>query len=133
MGKFAIVDHAGKKISLSLIKFRPFKRLLWRLGKRLKIIKSYEWAVFTPKYEIGVFDGGRKAVLSGMPYCIFYYPDTDTANRKWAELVAAVEQDGLDAVTAVMRNGHPREQGFNGVGIERRWAKLFRAMTGDAH
>jgi hypothetical protein len=87
MGKVAVVDHAGKRITLSLIRFGPLKRLLWRCGKRFGMIKSYEWAIFTPRYEIGVFDGSPRVLSSNMPHYIFYYPDADTANRKWSELV----------------------------------------------
>jgi hypothetical protein len=64
MGKVAVVDHAGKRITLSLIKFGPLKRLLWRFGKRFGMIKSYEWAIFTPRYEIGVFDGSPCSLLT---------------------------------------------------------------------
>jgi hypothetical protein len=62
------------------------------------------------------------------PYLIFYYPDADTASRKWAELAAAVEQDGLygSEIVQFIRDGRPREQGLNPVGLDKAWATLFR-------
>jgi hypothetical protein len=129
MGKVAVLDHAGNKITLSMIKFGLPRRVLLRLAKKFRMINRYRFPLFTPRYEIAVFDGGPKVVFSlHNPYLVFYYPDTDTASRKWAELAAAVEQGGLygNEIVQFIRDGHPREQGLNPVGLGKAWANLFR-------
>jgi hypothetical protein len=85
---------------------------------------------FYTKIQIGIFDGGPN-LFSNDAYYVFYYPDADTANEKWSKLVALVEQDGLhgNQLTQFIRDGNPREQGFNGIGFEREWAKCFKEMT----
>jgi hypothetical protein len=129
MGKVAVLDHAGTKVPLSMIKLGLPRRVLLRLAKKFRMIDRYRFPLFTPKYEIAVFDGGPKVVFSlGNPYLIFYYPDADTASRKWAELAAAVEQGRLygSEIVQFIRDGHPREQGLNPVGLDKAWAALFR-------
>jgi hypothetical protein len=129
MGQVAVVDHAGTKITLSMIKFGLPRRVLLRLEKKFRMIDRYRFPLFTPKYEIAVFDGGPKVVFSlRNPSHVFYYPDADTASRKWAEPAAAVERGGLhgDEIVQFIRDGNPREQGLNPVGSDRAWAKLFQ-------
>jgi hypothetical protein len=117
MGKVAAIEHAGRKITLSMVKFGLSKRIL------LKIKPKYpQLAMFTPRYEIALFDGGPEAVISlHKPHLIFYYPDADTATRKWGELVAAVEQGGLhgNEIIQFIRNGDPCEQGLYAGGLHR--------------
>ena len=92
--KLAVVDHAGKRITLSMIKFGPWKCLLWRFGKPFGMINH-----------------------------IFYYPDADTANRKWSELVAAVEQDGFGETNSVSSSGVAirMSRGSTGGGLREHW------------
>jgi hypothetical protein len=129
MGKFAVIDHAGSTITLSMIKFGPLRRILLRVAKKLRLVERYRFPLFTPKYELAVFDGGRKAVSSlHTPYLVFYYPDAGTAIRKWAELAAAVKQGGLhgNEIIQFIRNGNPREQGLNPVGLNSALSNFFR-------
>jgi hypothetical protein len=126
MGKVAVLDHEGAKITLSMIKFGLSKRMLFCVARKLRLIDRYSFAIFTPKYEIAVFRGIPKGVLSkavfvSMPDVIFYYPDADTAARKWGDLATAIEQGGLlgAALLRFMSDAHPSEQGQNILGLYR--------------
>jgi hypothetical protein len=131
MGKFAVVDHAGEKITLSMVKFGVAKRILLRVAKKFRLINRHEFAQFSPRYELAVFDG-PKVVLSQM-HLIFYYPDADTATKKWGELAAAVEHGGLHGgqVIDFIRNADPREQAVNAVGVEKALNNFFREAYGN--
>jgi hypothetical protein len=132
MGKFAVVDHAGEKITLSMVKLGVMKRMLLRLAKKFRMVDRYEFALFSPRYELAVFDG-PSIVLSPMPHFIFYYPDTDTATRKWNELTAAVELGGLCGGQFIdfIRNADPREQGVNAIGVKKAVNHFFREAYGE--
>ena len=124
MGKVAVVDHAGSKITLSMIRFGLPRRVLLRLAKRCRLVDRFRFPLFIPKYEIAIFDGGPKVVFSlRQPHLVFYYPDADTASRKWNQLTTAVEQGGLHGkeIIQFIRDGHPREQGLDPVGLDRAW------------
>jgi hypothetical protein len=96
MRKMAVVDHAGTKITLSMIRFGLPRRILLRLATRFRMFDptTINYPVFIPRYEIAVFDGPPKVSSLRAPDRVFYYPDEDIAARKWAELAAAVEQGG---------------------------------------
>jgi hypothetical protein len=127
MGKLAVIDHRGRKTTLSMVKFGLSKRILLRLAKKFRIVNRYELALFVPKYEIAVFDSD--SVFARIPHLIFYYPDADTATRKWLQLSAVVEQGGLHGKEMVqfVRDGNPHEQGFSSVGLDRALANFFAA------
>jgi hypothetical protein len=134
MGRFAVLEHAGNKITLSMIKFGLPRRILFHIAKKLRLVDRFEFAVFTPKYEIAVFDGGREAVYSlHTPPFVFYYPDAGTANKKWGELVTVLEEGGLhgDQLIDFIRNAHPREQGLNAIGVEKALNNFFREAYGE--
>lgn len=129
MGKVAVVDHAGSEITLSMIRFGFPRRMLLRFAKRYRLVDRFRFPLFIPKYEIAIFDGGRKAVFSlRQPHLVFYYPDANAASRKWNQLTAAVEQGGLHGkeIIQFIRDGQPCEQGVDPVGLDRAWRALLQ-------
>lgn len=87
MGKIAVVHHGGSKITLSMIRFGLPRRMLLHLARRFRLVDRFRFPLFTPKYEIAIFDGSPKVVFSlRNPHFVFYYPDANTASRKWGEL-----------------------------------------------
>jgi len=128
MGKFTVVNYHGSEITLSMVRWRA-RRLALFFGKKLGIINRLSIALFVPKYEIAVYDGGRRAVLSGKPYMIFYFPNAKIAFRKFDELVAIFKRGGLyaDELPDFIRTGHPREQALSDIGGWGNWAApLFK-------
>jgi|ERR1700675_4916851 len=128
MGKVAVVNHGGSEITLSMVRWRA-RRLALFCGKKLGIINRYSIALFVPKYEIAVYDGGRKVVFSEKPYIIFYYPNAKIAFQKWDELVAIFKDGGLYAsqLSDFIRTAHPREQSATLIDFEGRMARQFRS------
>lgn len=131
MGKVAVLNHAGTKITISMIKFGWPRRILLRLAVRFRMFDptTIKFPVFIPRYEIAVFNGSPKIVFSlRTPDLVFYYPSVDIATRKWAELTAAVQQGGIfgEALDHFVRDAHPREQGVRHPGLERYFAKFSR-------
>jgi hypothetical protein len=63
MGKVAVVNHRGSQITLSMVKW-SVRRLALYWGKKLRLINRLSIALFIPKYEIAVYDGGPKVVFS---------------------------------------------------------------------
>lgn len=84
--KVAVLNHDGAEITLSMVRWRT-RRLALFLGKRFGIINRLSIALFVPKYEIAVYDGGRKAVFSRKPIYIFYYPDAGIALKNGMSLL----------------------------------------------
>jgi hypothetical protein len=128
MGKIAVVHHGGSQITLSMIRFGLPRRMLLRLARRFRMVDRFRFPLFTPKYEIALFDGSPIIFSLRNPYLVFYYPDADTASRKWGELVAAVKQGGLygNAIVQFIRDGDPCEQGLNPVGLDKALSNFFR-------
>ena len=58
MRKFAIVWHSEDEITLSMVRWGWVRRLALFWGKKLGIINRYFIALFIPKYEIAVYEGG---------------------------------------------------------------------------
>jgi hypothetical protein len=125
MGKIAVVNHDGSEITLSMVRWRA-RRLVLFWGKKLRIINRFSIALFVPKYEIAVYDGGPKVVFAEKPYIIFYYPNAKIAFQKWEELIPIFESGGLYALSDFIRAGHPREQGVSDIDFEGRMARLFK-------
>jgi len=127
MGKFAVVNHGGSEITLSMVRWRA-RRLALFCGNKLGIINRHSIALFVPKYEIAVYDGGPKVVFSEKPSIIFYYPNEKIAFQKWDELAAIFKDGGLHAsqLSDFIRAGHPREQGVGTIDFEGRVARLFK-------
>src|SRR5260370_28572135 len=120
MGQVAVVDHGSKKITLSMVRFGLPRRILLHIAKQFRLIDRYKCGVFTPRYEIAVFDGGPNAVFSlHTPYMVFYYRNSCTATRKLAELSAVVEQGGLhgDPLVQFIRTDYPNEQEVYPIGL----------------
>jgi hypothetical protein len=113
MGKVTVVNHEGSEITLSMVKWGWPRRLMLSLGKKLRIFNRFSIALFVPKYEIAIYDGGSRVVFSQKPYIMFYYPDAGAASSKWNELATIFERGGLygDELQDFIRAGHPREQG----------------------
>jgi hypothetical protein len=111
MRKVAVLNHGGAEITLSMVRWRA-RRLALFLGKKLGIINRFSIALFVPKYEIAVYDGGPSAVFSRKPVYIFYYPDAAIALRKWDELSSILTAEGVYGLADFIRGGHPREQGL---------------------
>jgi hypothetical protein len=111
MGKVGVLNHGEAEITLSMARWRA-RRLALFLGKKFGIINRFSIALFVPKYEIAVYDGGRRAVFSRKPVYIFYYPDANVALKKWDELTAILTAEGLYGVADFIRAGRPREQGL---------------------
>lgn len=129
MGKIAVIDHAGTKITLSMIKFGLPRRILLSIARKFQMVDPYRFPAFIPRYEIAVFNGGPKVVFSlSTPDVVFYYPDEDTATRKWTELSVAIQQDGLfgKAVDHFIRYAHPHEQGVHHPALEKYFAEHLR-------
>ena len=127
MGKFAVVRHRETEITLSMVKWGITRRfaLLW--GKKLGIINRFYIALFIPKYEIAVYEGGPPLVaLFHKPVYIFYYPDRMIAFRKWDELASILEREGIFGTADFIRAGHPRQQGLvSNLNFEERLNRLF--------
>ena len=58
------------RYTLSMVRWRA-RRLVLFWGKKLRIINRFSIALFVPKYEIAVYDGGPKVVFAEKPYIIF--------------------------------------------------------------
>jgi hypothetical protein len=127
MGKIAVVNHGESEITLSMVRWRA-RRLALFWGKKLGIINRFSIALFIPKYEIAVYDGGPKVVYSEKPYIIFYYPNARVAFQKWDELAAIFKDGGLYAsrLSEFIKAGHPREQGVSDIDFEGRMARLLK-------
>jgi hypothetical protein len=110
MGKVAVVNHGGSEITLSMVRWRA-RRLALFWGKKLGIINRFSIALFIPKYEIAVYDGGPKVVFSRKPLYYFYYPNAKIAFQKWDELAAIFAAEGLYGISDFIRAGEPRVQG----------------------
>jgi|SRR5271169_5951090 len=126
MGKVAVVNHDGSEITLSMVRWRA-RRLALFCGKKLGIINRFSIALFIPKYEIAVYNGGAKVVFSQKPAYIFYYPNAAIALQKWDELAVILGKDGLYSIADFIRAGHPREQGFvSNLDYEAEMTRLFK-------
>jgi hypothetical protein len=127
MGKVAVVRHSEAEITLSMVRWGRVRRLALFWGKKLGIINRFYIALFVPKYEIAVYEGGPKVVFSRKPVYIFYYPDTVTALRKWDELASILAREGLFGTVDFIRTGEPREQGLmSNFNFEERLNRLFQ-------
>jgi hypothetical protein len=102
------------------------RRLALCWGKKLGIINRFFIALFTPKYEIAVYEGGPKVVLFQKPLYIFYYPDAVIASKKWDELASILAREGIFGTADFIRAGHPREQGLiSNLNFEERLNRAF--------
>ena len=110
MGKVAVVKHGEDEITLSMVPWRA-RRLALYLGKKLGLINRFDIALFVPKYEIAVCEGGPNVVFTTKPMCIFYYPNAKIALTKWDELKSILASGGIFGAADFIREGHPREQG----------------------
>jgi len=120
-----VLNHREAEITLSMIRWRA-RRLALYLGKKCRIINRFHIALFIPKFEIAIFDGGRKSVLTRKPTYIFYYPNASIAFEKWDELVSILAAAGLYGLSDFIRDGHPREQGFvSNVDFDAELRRLF--------
>jgi hypothetical protein len=125
MRKFAVVRHSEDEITLSMVRWGWVRRLALFWGKKLGIINRYFIALFIPKYEIAVYEGGT--VFFQKPLYIFYYPDAVIASKKWDELASILEGEGIFGTADFIRSGDPREQGlFSNLNIEERLNRLFQ-------
>jgi len=66
--------------------------------------------LFVPQYEIAIYDGPEKVVLSKKPTFLFYYLAEDIALNKWDELIAIIEKHGLYGLSDFIRMGDPQKQ-----------------------
>jgi hypothetical protein len=127
MGKVAVVNHGESEITLSMVRWGWVRRLALFWGKKLGIINRFYIALFIPKYEIAVYEGGPKVVFSQKPLYIFYYPDAVIASRKWDELVSILEREGIFGTADFIRAGEAREQGLvSNLNFEERLNRLFQ-------
>jgi hypothetical protein len=91
-----------------MIKLGLMRRLACTVALRGRA-KAEATARFVQKFEIAVFDGDSKVVLSRRPALIFYYPSKRLANKMWAELVSACETDGVfGRAMQIIRSGKSR-------------------------
>jgi hypothetical protein len=127
MRKFAVVRHSKTEITLSMVRWGWVRRFALFWGKKLGIINRFYIALFVPKYEIAVCEGGPKVVLFQKPLFIFYYPDAVIASRKWDELVSILECEGVFGTADFIRAGDPREQDVvDNLNLEERLNRLFQ-------
>ena len=125
MRKFAVVRHREDEITLSMVRWGWVRRLALFWGKKLGVINRYFIALFIPKYEIAVYEGGT--VFFQKPLYIFYYPDAVIASKKWDELASILEGEGIFGTADFIRAGNPREQGLvSNLNIEERLNRLFQ-------
>src|SRR6266481_3480225 len=125
MRKFAVVRHREDEITLSMVRWGWVRRLALFWGKKLGVINRYFIALFIPKYEIAVYEGGT--VFFQKPLYIFYYPDAVIASKKWNELASILEGEGIFGTADFIRAGNPREQGLvSNLNIEERLNRLFQ-------
>jgi len=125
MRKFAVVRHREAEITLSMVRWGWVRRLALFWGKKLGVINRYFIALFIPKYEIAVYEGGT--VFFQKPLYIFYYPDAVIASKKWDELASILEGEGIFGTADFIRAGNPREQGLvSNLNIEERLNRLFQ-------
>jgi len=68
MRKFAVVRHSEDEITLSMVSWGWVRRLALFWGKKLGIINRYYIALFIPRYEIAVYEGGPKVVFFQSPF-----------------------------------------------------------------
>lgn len=71
MGKVAVVKHGADEITLSMVRWRA-RRLMLYCEKKLGLINSFDIALFVPKYEIAVYEGGPGSVFTKKPEDIFF-------------------------------------------------------------
>ena len=109
MRKFAVVRHNEDEITLSMVRWGWVRRLALFWGKKLGKINRFYIAIFTPKYEIAVFEGGT--VSFQKPYYILYYPDAVIASKRWDELASTLEREGFSGMPDFISDD-PREEGF---------------------
>ena len=109
MRKFAVVRHSEAEITLSMVRWGWVRRFALFWGKKLGKINSLYIAIFTPKYEIAVYEGGT--VFFQRPRYIFYYPDAAIASKRWGELASTLEREGFSGMSDFMSDD-PREEGF---------------------
>jgi len=127
MRKFAVVRHSEAEITLSMVRWGWVRRLALFWGKKLGTINRFYIALFIPKYEIAVYEGGPKVVFFQKPLYIFYYPDAVIASRKWDELISILEREGVFGTADFIRAGEPREQGLvSNLNFEERLNRLFQ-------
>ena len=65
MRKFAVVRHSEAEITLSMVRWGWVRRFALFWGKKLGKINRFYIALFTPKYEIAVYEGGSSPVVAG--------------------------------------------------------------------
>ena len=68
MRKFAVVRHSEAEITLSMVRWGWVRRFALFWGKKLGKINRFYIALFTPKYEIAVYEGGPKVVFFQNPF-----------------------------------------------------------------
>ena len=109
MGKVTVVKHGADEITLSMVRWRA-RRLMLYLGKKLGLINRFNIALFIPQYEIAVYEGGPNVVSTKKPMYIFYYPNEEIAFKKFDELASILAHGGIFGTADFIRDGHPREQ-----------------------
>jgi len=111
MGELVTVTHKGSEITLSMIKWGALRRMV--LSQTLRSSPSAP-TLFVPRYEVAIYNGSPKTVVSTKPTYVFYFPDQETAYEKWDELVEAIKHDGLygEGLQQLIRDSDRRKQGF---------------------
>jgi hypothetical protein len=114
MGNLTVITHKGSQITLSMIKWGALRKFRLAVLKRFGFMNRLQVAVFIPHYEIAIFEGEPSVVFSKKPFMIFYFPNHKIAQEKFNEIAALIQREGLHgkSITAFIRNGKPREQGF---------------------
>lgn len=112
MGQFSVLTYKGSEITLSKVKWGIFRRFALWAGKKVRLINRFEIALFVPKYEVAIFDGGRGSVFLKRPFLIFYYPAKKVADVKFNELALVLTKGGLlgEPMQQFIRDGEPRQQ-----------------------
>jgi hypothetical protein len=82
MGKGAVVVFDGSEFTLSMVKWGTLRRSALFLGRKLRFINRVSPTLFVPSYEVAIYNGSPKVVISKQPSITFYFSTKKIAQTK---------------------------------------------------